>query len=211
MFYHIIWGLVGLLVRAIFRLNVLGKENVPRRGGLVVVSNHVSFIDPILIRITIGRPLFFMAKEELFKNRVAGFFLRYFGAFPVSRGAGDRKALKQSLKLLGEGQAVLIFAEGTRSRTGALRKALPGIALIATKSRAPVLPMAVMGTEQMQGFGAWILRRPRVKIIFGESLSLPQAQELDREELDQRTGLIMRHVASLLPREKQGYYEGKID
>lgn len=211
MFYHIIWGLVGLIIRALLRLQVLGEDNVPHRGGLVVVSNHVSFIDPILIRITIGRPLFFMAKEELFKNRVAGFFLRYFGAFPISRGSGDRKALKQSLKLLDEGQAVLIFAEGTRSRSGVLRKALPGIALIATKSRAPVLPMAVMGTEQIQGFGGWTLRRPRVKVVFGKPIYLSQVQELDREELDKRTNLIMGHVASLLPREKQGYYEVKVD
>jgi len=176
-----------------------------------VVSNHVSFIDPILIRITIGRPLFFMAKEELFKNRVASFFLRYFGAFPISRGSGDRSALKQSLKLLDEGRAVLIFAEGTRSRSGVLKKALPGVALIATKSRAPVLPMAVMGTEQIQGFGGWILRRPRVKVAFGKPIYLSQVQELDREELDKRTNLIMGHVASLLPREKQGYYEVKVD
>lgn len=136
--------------RLAYRITVEGVENVPREGGVILCSNHISGHDPPLLGMLSPRPVRFMAKEELF--RIPG--LRYFlsqggGAFPVKRGTPDRAALKRSLEVLQEGGCFGIFPEGTRSKTGQLKRAEPGTAYLALKSGAPVIPVGFTGPYKL--------------------------------------------------------------
>ncbi|NCQ26352.1 MAG: 1-acyl-sn-glycerol-3-phosphate acyltransferase, partial [Armatimonadetes bacterium] len=140
------------LFRSLFRsmgLDLAGTENVPAQGPLIVASNHRSHADPPLVGVVLPRPVHYMAKRELFRVPILGSVIPRMGAFPVSRGHPDRRALRYALRLLSEGEAVVMFPEGTRSLDGRLREPELGVALIALKSRAPVLPVALQGSEHI--------------------------------------------------------------
>jgi 1-acyl-sn-glycerol-3-phosphate acyltransferase len=200
--------LVGAFFRLFTRLRVEGKENVPPEGGLLVVANHLNFNDPPLLGAKLGRPVVFMAKEELFRSRPLAWFLRSLGAFPVHRGRLDRKAIRQSEKVLAEGKALLMFPEATRSPKAQLQPAFPGSALIASRHSVLVLPVGIYGTERLKG--SWLFRRPKITINIGKTFSLPGAGgKLTKEELAANTELIMRRVAELLPPAYRGVYGGK--
>lgn len=139
-FYRFAKWLVRLYANLAFRLTVTGLEHLPRSGAVIVASNHVTGWDPPLLGIVLPRPIHYMAKEELFRNKLFGAVLRALGAFPVRRCASDISAVKQSLKLLREGKVFGIFVEGTRSQSGELLEAKGGAAMFAVKTRAPVVP-----------------------------------------------------------------------
>ena len=132
--------------------------------------NHLSMLDPILVGAVIPRPICFMAKEELFRYPVLGRILRWVHAFPVRRGEPDREAIQYALRRLREGQVVGIFPEGTRSPDGRLLELQGGTALLALKSGAPILPVAITGTQRAMPKGAWWPRRVPVEIRIGHLL-----------------------------------------
>lgn len=148
MLYRLAKGLFWLLFALGYRWDVRGRENVPARGPLLVIANHFSWLDPPLVGTVLPRKVNFMAKRELFHSRLAAWVLRRLGAFPVRRGQPDRWALRHALSLLNQGQVVGLFPEGTRSR-GPLRPFEPGAALLAVKSGAPVLPVAIAGPYRL--------------------------------------------------------------
>jgi len=200
--------IVGAFFRLFTRWRVKGRENVPRKGALLVVSNHLNFNDPPLLGVSLGRQVVFMAKEELFRFRPLAYFLSSLGAFPVHRGRLDREAIRRSEKALAEGRALVMFPEATRSPRSQLQRAFPGSALIASRQAVPVLPMGIFGTERLKGL--WLFRRPRITVNIGKTFSLPKAgSKLTREELTENTELIMRRVAELLPPEYRGVYGGQ--
>jgi len=200
--------IVGAFFRLFTRWRVKGRENVPRKGALLVVSNHLNFNDPPLLGVSLGRQVVFMAKEELFRFRPLAYFLSSLGAFPVHRGRLDREAIRRSEKALAEGRALVMFPEATRSPRSQLQRAFPGSALIASRQAVPVLPVGIFGTERLKGL--WLFRRPRITVNIGKTFSLPKAgSKLTREELTENTELIMRRVAELLPPEYRGVYGGQ--
>ena len=201
--------LVGAFFRTSTRLQVKGKENVPRKGAVLVVSNHLNFNDPPLLGAFLGRQVAFMAKEELFRFRPLGYFLSSLGAFAVHRGRLDRKAISQSAQVLAEGRALVMFPEATRSPNAKLQRAFPGSALIASRQAVSVLPVGIFGTERLKGL--WLFRRPRITVNIGPTFSLPKVgSKVTKEELAEHTELIMRRIAELLPPEYRGVYgEGK--
>jgi len=147
-----------------------------------------------------------MAKEELFRFRFIGYFIRGFGAFPVHRGQLDRKALRQADQLLANGMALVTFPEGTRSKSGQLQPAFSGSALIALRSGVPILPVGISGTERIKGV-AWLLRRPRITVNIGQPFHLPLASsKLTKVELVRLTNYMMGRIAELLPQEYRGNY-----
>jgi 1-acyl-sn-glycerol-3-phosphate acyltransferase len=151
----------------------------------------------------------FMAKQELFKPRLIGNFLDGLGAFPVHRGRLDRKAIRQAQQVLADGMALVMFPEGTRSRSAQLQSAFSGPALIAAHSGAPILPVGIIGTEKIRGVG-WLLHRPKITINVGQPFNLPPvSSRLTKEELAELTDFIMGHIAALLPPKYRGDYEGK--
>src|SRR5215213_5895488 len=128
-------------------LQLIGLETVPRDGPLLVASNHLSNADPIILEAVFPRPLFFVGKSELFRNTFFRWVLHRFGGIPVERGTPDRAAIRRARGGLEQGIALGIYPEGVRSKTVALMKGLPGAGLIALQSNAPVLPVAIYGTE----------------------------------------------------------------
>jgi len=208
-FYYVCILLVRLLLFLFTRLEVKGKENLPGNGAVLIVANHMSLADPPLLGVSLGRVVMFMAKRELFKFKPFAYLIHGLGAFPVHRGQLDRNAIRQATQALAQGQALIMFPEGMRSRSGKLRAAFPGSALIALRCDVPILPVGITGTEKMKGIG-WILRRPRVTVNVGHPFSLPPVHgALTREKLVENTNIIMRHIADMLPQEYRGYYAGE--
>jgi len=210
--YHIFYSIAILLswiARVWCRWQVVGIENVPKKGPLLIVANHINLADIPLLTVSLGRKAIFMAKEELFRSKFVGYFLRSFGSFPVRRGQPDRRALHQAQKLLAEGGALIVFPEGKRSKNAQLQPAFLGAALIASRNGAPILPVGICGTEKIRNLAS-VLRRPQVVVNIGQPFYPPSANpELSKTELIEFTDLIMRRIAELLPPEYRGDYPSK--
>ena len=186
---------------------VEGREAVPPRGPLIVVANHLSNADPPVVLAGFKRKMNFLAKEGLFAHPIGSWFFTRCGVHPVREGREDRTALRWALKVLDRGGTLLMFPEGSRSRTGGLQAAKPGIGYLAFKSQAPVLPVAVTGTENVPGF--WRIAFPlcEMRVRIGEPFTLPAIEgRLSREILQQGTDMIMGRIAQLLPPEYRGHY-----
>jgi len=167
-------------------LNVQGFRNVPQTGGVLLLCNHQSHLDPPYVAVRMLRPCAFLAKSELFKSRGFAWLIRSLGAFPVKQGKGDVGAMKQSIKLLAGGRAVLMFPEGSRTGHGGLQPLEPGMGLIVRRAKVPVVPVAIDGTFSAWPISASLPRSGRVRVRFGEPI-------VDLHESDART--IMDRVA----------------
>lgn len=199
--YHGLQWLVSGLVWCATGWRVEGREHVPREGPLLVVANHLNNADPFLLCVAVPRPLAFMAKIELFHNRLLAAILRYFKNFPVDRGAADRQAVRQALTLLDSGHAVGMFPEGTRSRQASLARGLPGVGLLIARSGATVLPVAITGTEH---FGRpW--SKPRITIRIGPPV-IVRPNEAGQRDHQGMVDTVMGEIAKLLPAAYQGVY-----
>jgi glycerol-3-phosphate dehydrogenase (NAD(P)+) len=162
----------GILVY--FRLRRLGIEHIPD-GGVILASNHRSFLDPFAIGCCLGRPIYFVAKQELFKNPMLGWILNCLGAFPIKRGEADEESMDTALALLERGQAVVIFPEGTRIRTGSLAAPKRGVGRLALQSGKPVVPIAVTNSERARR--GWRIRPVKVHIRCGPPLTFPRVDD----------------------------------
>jgi 1-acyl-sn-glycerol-3-phosphate acyltransferase len=163
----------------IWRPTIIGRSNMPASGPVVVASNHLSFIDSIIISLLARRPVSFLAKEEYFtgtglKGAVSRSFFSGVGAVPVTRGAGQaaQDALVAGLAKVQAGQAFSIYPEGTRSRDGRLYRGKTGVAWLALTAGAPVIPVALTGTQNLQPVGSKRIRLARITIEFGEPMDI---------------------------------------
>jgi 1-acyl-sn-glycerol-3-phosphate acyltransferase len=183
------------------RPRITGAERVPETGGLLVVANHASNADPVILMAVMNRSLAFMTKEELFRPFFGRLFLQTWGgAFPVRRGEMDIGAIREALNLIQSGHAVVLFPEGTRTR-GGLGPGHPGIGYLARRARCPVLPIAIVGSEKMQNI--WSLRyRPRFEVHIGEPFVVADETRDPAEVRDE----IMERLATMLPVERRGIY-----
>ncbi|MDE6762096.1 MAG: 1-acyl-sn-glycerol-3-phosphate acyltransferase, partial [Oscillospiraceae bacterium] len=127
-----------------YNFHIEGTENIPQDKALVMASNHRSYADPVILTMPMKKPVTYMAKEELFKNRLFGWFITKLGAFPVKRGAGDLQVIDDAVGILESGRHLVIFPEGTRSKDGKVGKGKTGVALIAARSGADVLPCGIV-------------------------------------------------------------------
>jgi glycerol-3-phosphate dehydrogenase (NAD(P)+) len=160
-------------VLAYFRVRRLGREHIPE-GGVILASNHRSFLDPFVIGCSVRRPIYFVAKRELFKNPMVGWLLNCLGAFPIRRGQSDEESVKTALALLARGEPVVVFPEGTRIQTGSLGRPKRGVGRLALQAGAPVVPVAVTGTERARA--GWRIRPVKVHVRFGPPLSFPRVE-----------------------------------
>src|ERR687895_2329996 len=156
-----------------FRLRRLGREHVPD-GAVILAANHRSFLDPFAIGCCINRPIYFVAKQELFRNPILGWFLNCMGAFPVRRGESDEESMETALQLLARGDAVVIFPEGTRIRAGSLGRPKRGVGRLALQSGAPVVPVAITGSERART--GWLIRPVKVHVRCGPPLTFPRVE-----------------------------------
>lgn len=208
-FYHPGAAIIGFAARLLWGARVEGVEHLPRSGPFILVANHCSNLDPLMMGWAsghqVGRVVHFMAKIEMRSWPVIGWLATQAGVYFVRRGERDRAAQAFSLSALADGRPIAIFPEGTRSRTGRLREGKPGAALIAMRSGAPIVPAAVSGTHRIfPGRSRWP-RPSRVRIRIGEPFRLPHQPtgRLDRSLLAEGTERIMRAIEELLPPEQR--------
>jgi 1-acyl-sn-glycerol-3-phosphate acyltransferase len=154
-----------------FRLSRIGREHIPQEGPVIFAANHRSFLDPFVIATLARRPIYFVAKKELFANRLQAWFLNSLGAFPIDRGAADEDSMATARAILERGDGVLIFPEGTRIRPGSLGSPKRGVGRLALETGAPVVPVAVIGTERVRR--GWRIRPHKVRIRAGRPLRFP--------------------------------------
>jgi 1-acyl-sn-glycerol-3-phosphate acyltransferase len=161
------------LLMLLFWLQRIGREHIPA-GGVILAPNHRSFLDPWVVGVCIRRPAYFVAKQELFEKRLLGWFLSSLGAFPIRRGEADVEAMDTARILVERGEAVLIFPEGTRIRRGSLGDPKRGVGRLALETGAPVVPIAVLGTERARrGF---VIRPCKVRVRCGRPLTFPRVE-----------------------------------
>jgi 1-acyl-sn-glycerol-3-phosphate acyltransferase len=206
--YSFLTRLARLLTRILLgsKFHLRGAASLPASGPVLIVSNHVGAVDPALIGAWTPRPVWFMAKAELFTGAF-GWLMRGYHAFPVVRHSPDRTALRRAFDLLKQGSAVVLFPEGHRSETARLLRAEPGAGFVARRSGAPVVPIAITGTQHVLGRHAIIPRRAEVAMTFGEPFQLPERNR-DGSQMDhqQSADYLMAKIAQLLPLENQGEY-----
>lgn len=157
-----------------FRIARLGREHIPNSGPVLLAANHRSFLDPFVIGALTRRPVYYMAKRELFERRWQAWLLNSLGAFPVDRGCGDEQAMATARAILERGDCVVIFPEGTRVRPGPLGHPHRGVGRLALQTGAPVVPVAVLGTEEVRR--GWRIRPRKVSLRCGRPLRFPQAE-----------------------------------
>lgn len=177
----------------LFRPKIIGKENIPTAGAFILSANHVSNWDPPVLATFIDREVYYMAKEELFKNPVFSKAIRALHAFPVKRDAADKNAIKNAVKILKGGDCLGLFPEGTRSKTGKIGKAESGVSLIAAMTKSPIIPAAIINTEKI--FSAEE-KFPRLVVIFGKPMIFG-GNSKDKDELANFAQEIMNEVAKL--------------
>ncbi|HEX6553353.1 MAG TPA: lysophospholipid acyltransferase family protein [Ktedonobacteraceae bacterium] len=204
--YQAIRWFVIFAFHIVARIRLRGLYHVPKKGAFIIASNHLSWTDIPLIPFHLPRKVVYMAKEEYFSSRLA-WLVRFLGAFPVKRGEGDRQALRAGEEQLKKGNILVIFPEGTRSRTRTMARAHSGMGMIALRTGVPVVPVAIWGSENMlKKF------RPPVTITFGEPMVLkPKGKKITREDIDEATDKVMRKIAEMLPPEYRGVYGSSHD
>ncbi len=207
MLYEIGTGFARLQFTLFARWKVEGRNSIPTRGPLIVAANHLSNADPPVVVASANRKLHSLAKEGLFKSPISHWFFSRCLAHPVKEGQVERTALRWALRVLERDGAILVFPEGRRSLEGGLNPAMPGVGYLAFKSQAPVVPVAVTGTENIPGYWRIALPFCKMSVRFGEPFTLPYIEgRLSREMLQQGSDMVMSRIAQLLPPEYRGHY-----
>jgi 1-acyl-sn-glycerol-3-phosphate acyltransferase len=196
---------IRLIMLLVIRRDVQGVERLPRRGGLILASNHLNLADPPIITAVMPRRIVWMTKQELFDIPVFGVLYHLFGCIPVQRFRADLRALRRSEEALRRGLMLGMFPEGTRSGESGLGRGEPGTAILAMRTNTPVQPVAIWGTEGMK-LPRDFFRRTTVHVRFGEPFLLPRPQRLTKEAVEAGTETIMRRIAEMLPERYRGIY-----
>jgi 1-acyl-sn-glycerol-3-phosphate acyltransferase len=195
------WGFTHLVCR----YRVRGREHVPATGPLLIVANHLSWYDPMLFGVILPRRVWFFTKIEMFRWPVIGWLTRHTGQIAVHRGEGDRAALEEALKYLRTGKALVVFPEGTVERKEQMIPAHTGVAMLALRSGATILPMAHAGTRRiLRTWRSWF---PRVSVQIGESYTPTVPEGMTRKAaLQAITDDVMQRIAAMIPPEQRGVY-----
>lgn len=193
--YWIIRRIFNFVTYTLIGMKVYGEEHIPAEGPFIIVCNHASYFDPPLLGTAVRhRLIHFMAKEELFRNPIMNWFLRYVHTFPVHRGRIDKKAIVESFRVLKSGGVLGIFPEGTRKCQGILGPFHDGFAGIAIKAGVPVLPVVVVNSRELPK------KTGPVQIVFGEPVMPPADKKADKEAIRQFSEEIREIVLAMLNR-----------
>jgi 1-acyl-sn-glycerol-3-phosphate acyltransferase len=178
------WRILQVIARIFttvwFNFKTYGRENVPATGGVLLLSNHQSYLDPVLVAVQLKRPVSFMARSSLFKNPFFARFIRSLNAFPVRLGRGDVSAIKECVRQLEEGKALNVYPEGTRTLTGEIGPIEKGIALVIRRAGVPVVPVAIDGSFEAWPKGKILFHPHQIRLIYGKPMLL---HELGGDEI----------------------------
>ncbi len=181
-----------LFLKIICRLEVQGRENIPRQGGFIIAVNHVSFLDPLALGASSQRALSYMARHDLFSHRVLRWWLRKVHAFPVKRESPDSSAMKEAMKRVKNNMGLLLFPEGTRQSQGEVLPAQAGIGFLAAKLNCPVIPAFIKGSQEALPKRAKFIRPAKITVRFGQQIFIER--RMPYQEIAQ---LIMTHIRHL--------------
>jgi 1-acyl-sn-glycerol-3-phosphate acyltransferase len=165
--YFLGWTVINLMLRILWRFRKGGAEYIPKKGGVIIASNHAAYVDPPFVGAASPRELSYLAKSELFKNGLFGWLIRKYNAFPITRGSFDRKGVSQAMQLLKERKALLLFPEGTRSRHGNLMEPKLGVGKIALLAGVPIVPAYIGNSKDLL---STFLKRKKLVILFGSPI-----------------------------------------
>ncbi len=182
--------------RIFFRGRTLGVNNIPKTGSLVVVANHGSHLDPPILGHALGRPVAFMAKAELFKVPILSTIIRACGAYPVSRGSSDREAIKIASSKLNDGWATGVFLDGTRQKDGRVNNPMAGAALLAARTNAQILPIAIINSHKALKRGFLCPRLVSIHLRIGKPIQPPLSRK--KNELLKTTTQLQLVINSML-------------
>jgi 1-acyl-sn-glycerol-3-phosphate acyltransferase len=195
-FYRLAYNLVGLEL-SLHRIRIEGRGHVPE-GGCLIVSNHVSYMDPTTVGWAVAREIYYLGRKTLFKPPFWSWFLPICNVLPIDRDGRDMSGLRRIIKMLKEGRAVLLFPEGTRSPDGVLQAAEPGAGLVAVKAGVPVLPARVFGTYESLSKSARRFRFHPIRVVIGPPYH-PAVREgrLEKEDYAEIAREMMDRIAAL--------------
>lgn len=175
-------GLCRTAMSVLFDFKAYGTEHVPKEGGVLIVMNHESYLDPMAVGIRIYRPMSFMAKSELFEVPVFGRLIYGLGAFPVRQGRGDKAAIEETIARLQEGHMLTIFPEGSRSEDGQLQPIQKGVALVVRRANVPIVPAVIIGSFKAWPRGQALPNSHPVRVLYGPPL---ESKGLKGEQISQ--------------------------
>lgn len=206
MLYKMCWGIGWFILRFFYRWTINGAENLPGDGGVIIVSNHASFFDPVIVGCSVKRKVCFMAKQELFRIPLFGPFIRAVGAYPVRRGVADKAAFDASFRLLQAGNVVGLFPEGTRFKDGQIHPLRNGAAVLALRGDYPLVPFVIRNSNQLKLF-----RFPKIVVEIGEAFALPEdpLAKSEKEKVQNATEIIHERLATLWGIPAGGRYVNK--
>ena len=193
MFYSVLAFFLRIVFKICFKAEIAGLNNVPKEGSVILAANHMSNFDPPFLGSFSPRPVHYMAKIELFQNKIFAKIISALYAFPVKRGAADKGAIKQATSILKNSEVLGIFPEGTRSKTGEVGKGEVGVALLASMTNAAVVPVAITGTNEMFSKEKTF---PKLKLIFAEPIKF-EGNRKNREELEMFSDKIIEEIKKL--------------
>ena len=194
MIYWIGFLLVKLSSWIFYPCTFVGREHLPKKGGFLIASNHVSNLDPMIVGSAIYRRCSYMAKESLFKNKIFGFFLHHVGAFSVKRGSSDFGAIRETFRRLERGEPVILFPESTRKKESEGNRARAGVGFLAVKAGVVIVPAFIQGADKVLPPGAKVLKRHRVKVFYGKPIDYRSSKNEDYTAI---TNEVMDRVYSL--------------
>lgn len=199
MYYFLGWSLFLVIFKLYLGFRVIGRENVPKKGAFIFVSNHTSYLDPILLGTSLHRSLYYMARDTLFKKPCFAWIMRQVHAFPIRRNDNDFGAMKESLRILKSGKPLVIFPEGTRAKDKNLRRGKPGVGFIAAKANVPIVPAYVGGSFDALPRGVKTLERKPVMVYIGEPINLDSSclAARGRDSYQKISDEIMHRIAAL--------------
>jgi 1-acyl-sn-glycerol-3-phosphate acyltransferase len=205
--YYFGRGLTRFLVFFFATWEVKGKGNLPARGPVLIVCNHLNSTDPPIVAASIKLKSVFMAKEDLWHNKWSRYWVENFGAFPVKRNTFDREVIRQAEAWLASGVSLIMFPEGSRSKDASMNRALPGAALLALRTGVPVVPVGITGTQYIRNLKWAFFHHPKITITIGKPIYPPACDgKPTKEQRNQFCDDIMYKIAELLPLKYRGVY-----
>lgn len=187
MFYSTLRFISFVILKTLMRLKVQGSDNIPEKGGFILASNHVSYLDPVALGVACKRKLNYMAKQELFRGPLSSRFFRMLHCFPVKRDSADLSAMKEAMRRVRAGGGLLLFPEGSRRFGSDSQGPYAGIGFLTAKLNVPVIPAFVKGTDKALAPGAKFIRLTGVSVCFGKQISIERRmpyQDIARQIMD---------------------------
>jgi len=195
MLYSILRLLALWILKVFFRMEIKGKENIPLRGSFILASNHVSYLDPIVLGAACTRRVNFMARDNLFYNPLFSWLLRNVAAFPVKRNSADIWAIKEAVSRLRQAQGLVIFPEGSR-QIGELSKDIqPGVGFLVVKSNSAIIPAFIKGTDLAWPKGAKFIRPKKITVTFGQKILMERSESHNYQDIANRIMCNIGHLA----------------